>query len=504
MRSLGWLCLGIWLLVACGGSGGSDVDGGGGGGDADTSADTDGDGITDGDEGRFDPNGPVDTDGDGTPDYQDDDSDGDGIPDAEERGGAPGSPPRDFDGDGTPDFRDLDSDDDGIGDRIEGSGDTDGDGFGDYVDLDSDGDGIGDSIEGTDGSIVPVDTDGDGVFDFRDLDTDGDGMPDEAEGTEDWDGDGIPNWRDPRNDGPAQPITLTAISTAFNQPIGIDYHEPTNSIVMTVNYSEGIPLNFERVEADGTHEPFSAVSGFTNEVKIATARSGNPGGFTAGDLFVGNGVDGQIVRITDDGATVINPWVDLPGAGNGLMRGSLYVDRTGLWAGDLVVCTTTGQVWRIDNAGAPTMVANVGVHLEGLIVVPDAPVRFGPISGKAIAGAEGSGLMYAFSTDGTFETYNVGVAIEDIDLIAPNENYFGVNFGTSRLLGAAAEEFQPIAGDILLTMETVTAVGLYRLHWDGSQLAAPELTLTAESAIPGQWEHVTFAPAGIVEIPPID
>src|SRR5206468_99402 len=98
---------------------------------------------------------------------------------------------------------------------------------------------------------------------------------------------------------------------------------------------------------DGSHHAFSNLSGLTDEVKIATARSGNPAGFTVGDLFVGNGVDGQIVRITAGGATVINPWVDLPGDNNGLMRGSLYVDRTGVFGGDLVVVTSTGEVWRV-------------------------------------------------------------------------------------------------------------------------------------------------------------
>jgi len=45
MKAPVWIYFGVWLLAACGGSSGSDLDGGGGGGDANTSADTDGDGI---------------------------------------------------------------------------------------------------------------------------------------------------------------------------------------------------------------------------------------------------------------------------------------------------------------------------------------------------------------------------------------------------------------------------------------------------------------------------
>src|SRR5262245_57609007 len=87
-------------------------------------------------------------------------------------------------------------------------------------------------------------------------------------------------------------LKLTQISTPFPSPIGIDYHEPTDSVVMSVNYSSGFPFNFERVKADGSHVQFSSIAGLSEEVKIATARSGSV--FPAGTLFTGNGIDGQI------------------------------------------------------------------------------------------------------------------------------------------------------------------------------------------------------------------
>ena len=132
--------------------------------------DSDGDGISNGDEGY------EDADGDGIGNYLDPDSDGDGIGDATEGDG-------DSDGDGTPDFLDEDSDDDGISDEDEAGDDpnappdTDGDGTPDYLDEDSDGDGYPDEVEAGDGD-EPADTDGDGVPDYLDEDSDGDGTPD--------------------------------------------------------------------------------------------------------------------------------------------------------------------------------------------------------------------------------------------------------------------------------------------------------------------------------------
>ncbi len=147
--------------------------------------DSDGDGLSDateaGDADLATP--PVDTDGDGIPDYLDTDSDGDGVPDAAGIG-ADGTP-TDTDGDGVPDYLDDDDDGDGIVDRVEARTpglDSDGDGTPDYLDLDSDGDGVPDAIERN------VDTDMDGIPDYLDLDSDDDGLLD---ATEDLDGDGV-------------------------------------------------------------------------------------------------------------------------------------------------------------------------------------------------------------------------------------------------------------------------------------------------------------------------
>jgi hypothetical protein len=94
------------------------------------------------------------------------------------------------------------------------------------------------------------------------------------------------------------------------------------------------------------------------------------------------------------------------------------------------------------------------------------------------------------------------VIVEDVDIVTPRENFFGVNFGTSRLLGATAENMQPMVGDILLTQENVTpgTSGLFRLQWNGTALAAVAIPLDPASAEVGQWEHVTLAGAKVAEI----
>ena len=300
-------------------------------------------------------------------------------------------------------------------------------------------------------------------------------------------------------------ISLTQLTTGVNTPIGIDYYEPNNTMVGSVNYSSGSPFNFVEIQGNGSVTQFSAISGLTDEIKIATVRSGNVGGFTTGDFFTGNGIDGQIVKVTTGGLIVINPWVDLPGAGNGLMRGSLHVDRTGVYGGDLIVATTDGEVWRVNSAGAPTKLADVNVHLEGLLVVPNDVALYGPLAGKIISGAEGQGLMYVFDAGGLVTTHALGVAIEDIDLITGTENFFGMAFANNAIFGAAAAQFLPYANSILLTQEIPAggSSGLFRLSWNGSALVTEAFGLNPGSAVPRQWEHVSFGRAGIDVIPPV-
>ena len=288
------------------------------------------------------------------------------------------------------------------------------------------------------------------------------------------------------------PVTLTPIGTPFNTPIGIDHHQPTNKVVMSVFYSSGTPHNFELVASDGTRTQFSAISGFTDEVKIATVRD-TLGGFTVGELFTGTGVPGVIARIASDGLSVSNPWVTLPN--EGLMRGSLYVDRTGVWGGDLIAVTTTGGVWRINSAGTATPVtSSLGTHLEGLTTVPNDVATYGPWAGKILAGAEGQGRIYAIDTSGNVVFYLLGINPEDFDIIPANENFFGVNFGASTLMGAPPTEFADKVGHILITQEFGT---LWDVHWD----ATNGFHVTPIATVP-QWEHVTFSTAGIKEIPP--
>ena len=121
-------------------------------------ADTDDDGIADGDERDTDP--------------LTFDSDGDGLSDSIEVGGDPNAP-RNSDGDSIIDALDEDSDNDTLPDAQEGRIDSDEDGLFNYQDADDDNDSLPTQLEVLLTGNLGMDVDGDSRANYLDLDADG-------------------------------------------------------------------------------------------------------------------------------------------------------------------------------------------------------------------------------------------------------------------------------------------------------------------------------------------
>jgi RHS repeat-associated protein len=274
--------------------------------------------------------------------------------------------------------------------------------------------------------------------------------------------------------------------------VGVDYHQPTNSLVLSANHPSGRPNNFVLVGGE-TATGHSSVTGLHDELKVATARDDTGdgrslGGFAAGEMFSGTGVPGAIMRVSADGSRVQNPWVTLPGE-SGLMNGSLFVDRTGVFGGDLIAVTNGGGVWRVNSAGVPSLVARLNTFLEGLVTVPDDPARYGPWAGRIVAGNETQGRIFAIDAQGNAASYNLGIRPEDIEIVPANQNFFGIDPTGDTLWGAEAAGFSRMVGDFVIAQESPGL--LFRVRWNGTAFEKEQI-----AQVPN-WEHVTFAPAGV-------
>jgi hypothetical protein len=297
----------------------------------------------------------------------------------------------------------------------------------------------------------------------------------------------------------ADPITLSDVATGFNSPIGVDYHAPTNSLILSANYPTGAGHNFELVDTNGTHTQFSTVSGLGDEIYIAAART-TANGFTAGETFTGNGNAGGVLKMSPDGTSVTTTWVDLAaGFGEtGLLRGALHIDTTGVFGGDLIVGTTAGNVYRITSGGVATFLANVGSNVEGLVTVPNDVARYGAWAGKILGGSD-AGNLYTIDTAGHVTTYNSGTdaglpfdSTENLNIPNAGETFYGVDFAQSKLQGADSSQWVPYVGDVIMGEENGK---LWDIKWNGTAFVSTLLTTT------GQWEGATFAPTTLPGIP---
>ncbi|MEQ9468144.1 MAG: T9SS type A sorting domain-containing protein [Ekhidna sp.] len=295
-----------------------------------TPGDADGDGIPnvyDADfPGRVDANGDntddrFDSDSDQAPDALDLDSDNDGILDAIENLPATGGFPEDTDLDGTDDYLDSDSDEDGVSDFIEGN-DIDFNGVADIPALagtDSDGDGIDDNLDTIDGIDTPGNltgsaaivaanlVDDDTTPDYRDIDDDGDGTLTSAE-IPDVNGDGIPDYISACDDGsvlnfdgfltgstPGPIFSVDAVNIEF------DFTDPTNSN-QAYEIDNGIQSeNYVLIEQ--TTDAATAIS--LLKVKFDRPLEGFCFDLLEIDKISGNHVDSMNVSVFRDGDVIV-------------------------------------------------------------------------------------------------------------------------------------------------------------------------------------------------------
>ncbi|HEY9285055.1 MAG TPA: hypothetical protein VIP46_16505, partial [Pyrinomonadaceae bacterium] len=293
-------------------------------------------------------------------------------------------------------------------------------------------------------------------------------------------------------------VVLTAVTTPFDDHAGIDHHQSSRKLVVSAHGPTGQPNNFELIEADGAHRDFTNVAGLAGGLKLATARDDGRGqslgGFRAGEMFTSTGAAGRVARISADGASVQNPWVALAGEGASAI-GGLYVDRTGVFGGDLIAVTGGGEIWRISSSGAAALVADLQTPLAGVTTVPDDAERYGPWAGRVLVGAEAQGAIYAIDAQGNVASHPLDLKVEDIRVIPAHENFYGVDPAGRKIWGAPDDAFTSIIGDILVAQGSPGVLASVR--WNGSDF---ELSRIAQV---GGWEQIAFSPAGVSEILPV-
>ncbi|MCX6884034.1 MAG: hypothetical protein NTX27_03220 [Verrucomicrobia bacterium] len=314
---------------------------------------------------------------------------------------------------------------------------------------------------------------------------------------------------------------FTVVATNIPSPAGIDYHPPTSSLLLSVNsVVGGAPGRFVRLGSDGSSHAWSTVTGLDDEVKFAIPRT-TADGWTNGSVYFGSGV--AIGCLSSNGSVASLNWSTLTNSivTNALyLRGSLCFDQTGVWSNHLIAVTsksdgddTTKGIWRIDPQGRPTLVANLRTkHLEGVTTITNDAARWGPWAGKILTGDETvsqpywvpHGIIYATDTNGVTTSHALGIHPEDFDIVPPDQSLYCLNYdgSASKILKLSKSLLTNYVGDLLITQagESHVEAKLYFVHWTGTNFMTRSISLPT-SVFSGQFEHVTFAPIELPNLP---
>lgn len=305
----------------------------------------------------------------------------------------------------------------------------------------------------------------------------------------------------------AAALLLQRLPVAFDRPIALDTHQPSGRLLATAFYPTGDPVTLRLLQtaAQGGNRNHSSLSGLTEEVDLVTVQAGHTIGDPVGTTYVA-GTDGRgnrvIERVSADGSLVTRV-ATLPGRQT--MR--LALDGTGLWGGRLIATSRSGELYAIDAAGQIETLDTGAGDLQGLTVLPNDAARYGRFAGCIMSGTEGSGAgtthFWCRTASGGVEHLTRalgGLRIDEIAVI-DGGNLYVVDFGSGQILGAEADAFAGMTGELLVLQEFAPGSAqstLYRLGLDagGSDWVVQALDFSVDGG-GRHLEEIVFSRVGL-------
>lgn len=286
-------------------------------------------------------------------------------------------------------------------------------------------------------------------------------------------------------------FALSANASAVTFNIFTDPHPPMTQGTVGFTYAgnkfvgsvlqNGVGSLYSTDLTGGNVQPFApAVSLTSSTAEHFVAASFGLGGFPTSDIYTADGPN--IVHVTNNGASSNTFVTGLSGE----VRGITF-DLQGTFGNNMLVTTSAGNVYQVNSAGVPSLLANVGEDVEGLDVAP-LGANFSSFDGQLIVASEGSGFIRAISPGGVVTILNNGSlagpivinSAEELTFVplnlgvsgSPLEGLYGANY-TQNVLKADGNEFLGMQGDVIITSEIGGQVR--NLHWNGTKFIVTQI-----------------------------
>lgn len=253
-------------------------------------------------------------------------------------------------------------------------------------------------------------------------------------------------------------------------------------------------LNGQSVAKFGA--PLPIASGVAGEIYVSSSLG--LGGFASRAIFAGSEAAGTVWTYANN-ATPATAAIQFATGLSGDVR-SIAFDPYGNYGYNMVVATQTGNVYRINSAGVPTLLASLGSDSEGLDFTPQ---QFGNIpAGTLVVLSEGSGRVTAIAPNGQKTDLGLQfIAPEMLSFVPldfaltldPLAGFYAADYPV-QVIKAASSDFAAYAGQAIVTEETTHRV--FAISWDST---SSSFVATNIGTFPHQPEDGIFVTAAILD-----
>jgi len=255
-------------------------------------------------------------------------------------------------------------------------------------------------------------------------------------------------------------------ATGNNDAIGFAY--AGNKFVGSIYFNNQLyqtDLNGQTASSFGP--PWPSLSGGAGEFYVSSSLG--LGGFGSRDVFAGSQNLGTVWRLGNDATTATSATIFASGLSGGVR--SIAFDPYGLYGNDMIVATFTGNVYRINSAGVPTLLASLRFDTEGLDFMPQA---IGPYpAGTLTVLSEGDGRVRAIAPNGVVN--DLGLQFDTPEMLSfvplnfaqtldPLAGFYAARYPTE-VVKAGASQFAAYAGQAIVTEES--SHNVFAIFFDG-------------------------------------
>ena len=301
------------------------------------------------------------------------------------------------------------------------------------------------------------------------------------------------------------PQMFDLLASSIPNLTAIGWSPLVKKLVVTRDYPCGNRLVL--VGLDGTVSPplTPNIAKQCDETKIAVAPG--LGSFSLGDVFMGNGNPGEIVRVQMDANGTVtrldNPWVTVPSTGR--LRGGITFDKTGSFNFDMLTVWTDGKIFRVKSDGTFSLVAHL-TQVTNLLRQPEgadvaAATGFGPASGCLLTGDQGGLNLWAVCPNGsTFIVLHLpsslGLEVEWPLFVPSAGDLFFVDFDRGRVYKGDSRYFtNDLVGHVLLATEYRGQIWDVFYNATTNTYQTKLFTLAVKDGLAIHLEQTAFVPA---------